>query len=44
MAMGDSYPNGIFVAQDGFNFSGDTLKAQNFKIVDFSQVIEMLEL
>lgn len=33
------FPNGLLVAQDGFNFSGDTLQPQNFKYVDWGEVL-----
>ena len=41
--LGDVYPRRIIVFQDGFNYDGDTLKSQNFKILDIRKVLELLE-
>ncbi|MGY6648394.1 phytase [Wenyingzhuangia sp. IMCC45574] len=38
-----NYPKGIFIAQDGANTDGDLLKNQNFKIVDFRDILKELE-
>ncbi|MGB3799570.1 MAG: phytase [Lewinella sp.] len=35
------FPGGLLVVQDGFNFDGDTLQPQNFKYVDFGQVLQL---
>ena len=37
------FPKGLFVAQDGFNYTQDTLEAQNFKYVDLREILHMLE-
>lgn len=37
------FPNGLFVAQDGFNYDGDTLLPQNFKYVDWGEVTAVLD-
>jgi len=36
--LGDDYPQGMFVCQDGFNFEGETKVAQNFKIVSWENI------
>jgi 3-phytase len=42
-SLGDAFPKGIFVAQDGFNYDGDTVVAQNFKVVDWGMIEKVLE-
>lgn len=42
--FGPAFPNGLLVAQDGFNFNGDSLLPQNFKLVDWGAVVAELEL
>lgn len=37
-----NYSNGIFIAQDGENTDGSTVGNQNFKIVDFKDVLKEL--
>ena len=41
--FGDQYENGILVVQDGFNYDDSTMVGQNFKIVDLSEVISLVE-
>lgn len=42
-SLGSAYPDGIFVAQDGYNtLAGDTL-TQNFKIVPWNVIAESFE-
>jgi 3-phytase len=36
--LGSAFPQGIFMAQDGFNHEGDSLAAQNFKVVDWREI------
>lgn len=36
--LGDAFPNGILIIQDGFNTDGKTTRAQNYKFVDLRQV------
>lgn len=43
-AFGEKFPSGILVVQDGFNYEGDSLKPQNFKIVDWREIGEKLQL
>lgn len=42
--FGPDFPNGLLVVQDGFNFDGDTLQPQNFKLVDWGMVLGELGL
>jgi 3-phytase len=37
------YPEGLMVVQDGYNFSGETLENQNFKLVPLDEVSELVE-
>jgi 3-phytase len=40
--LGDNFPNGILIAQDGFNFKGDNKAAQNFKYVDLAEIVKLI--
>lgn len=42
-SLGARFPRGIFVAQDGYNFDGDSLKAQNFKYVAMEKIYSILD-
>jgi len=39
MPMGSKYPNGLFIAQDGFNLKANEKETQNFKMVDWSTIV-----
>ena len=41
--LGDNFPNGVFVCQDGYNYDGNKKVSQNFKIVDWREVEKVLE-
>ena len=41
-SLGTRFPNGIFVAQDGYNFDSDTLRPQNFKYVGIEKIHAIL--
>lgn len=41
--LGDNFPNGILVVQDGFNYDGKKKKSQNFKIIDWRKVKNILQ-
>ncbi len=41
--LGETYPAGILVVQDGFNYDRDSLVNQNFKIVDLRKVISLIQ-
>jgi 3-phytase len=36
--LGEAFPYGILVVQDGFNYDGDSLDSQNFKIIPWEKV------
>jgi len=38
LPVGDRFPNGVLVVQDGYNFEGDTVSTQNFKMVDWAKI------
>ena len=40
-SLSESFPTGIFLAQDGFNYSGDTMSSQNFKYVDLRSILSL---
>ncbi|MEL6652114.1 MAG: phytase, partial [Bacteroidota bacterium] len=41
-SLGETFPAGIMVVQDGFNYAGDSLVPQNFKIIDWRQIEALL--
>jgi 3-phytase len=43
-SIGEKYPKGIIIFQDGFNYDGGQLKSQNFKILDIRKVLELMNL
>jgi 3-phytase len=40
-SLSPAYPKGLLVVQDGFNYDGDSLRAQNFKLVSWEQFESM---
>jgi len=43
-SLSPTYPNGMFVAQDGFNYNQDSvLVSQNFKYADFSDILRSIK-
>lgn len=38
IGLGAQFSMGFFIAQDGFNFDGDSMKTQNFKMVPWEQI------
>ncbi|WP_273446515.1 phytase [Neolewinella agarilytica] len=42
--FGPDFPEGMLVVQDGFNYDDQTLRPQNFKLVDWREVISALSL
>ena len=44
VSLGSSFPFGVLIVQDGFNFEGDSLASQNFKLIPWEQVHQALEL
>ncbi|MCI5083434.1 MAG: phytase [Saprospiraceae bacterium] len=43
LAMGPAFPNGFFIAQDGFNYDGRKKKNQNFKLVPWERIANSFE-
>jgi 3-phytase len=41
--LGEKYPEGIFIAQDGANTKGKDTLSQNFKIVDWKKIKNVLQ-
>ena len=39
--LSSQFPNGVFIAQDGYNFNADSLANQNFKLVDWNQIAQL---
>ena len=42
-SLNESFPEGVMIVQDGFNFEGDSTVPQNFKLIDWRQVRAVLE-
>ena len=42
--FGPDFPEGMLVVQDGFNYDDQTLRPQNFKLIDWREVISALSL
>lgn len=40
--FGSTFPTGVFAAQDGFNYEGDSLRAQNFKLVAWEKIDSLI--
>jgi 3-phytase len=38
LSLGSDYPKGVFIAQDGFNYEGETVVNQNFKLVNWNDI------
>ena len=36
-SLSPAFPKGLLVVQDGFNYDGDSLRAQNFKLISWEQ-------
>ena len=43
LALNNNFKQGVFVVQDGFNYDGDSLKTQNFKLVPWESVANLME-
>lgn len=37
------YPRGLLVVQDGFNYDGETMVPQNFKLISMTKVLKLLK-
>jgi 3-phytase len=42
--LGEDFPEGLFVVQDGFNYDGDSLMTQNFKYISWKEIVTSLNL
>jgi 3-phytase len=42
-SLSPQFPKGILVVQDGINYENDQLGPQNFKIVDFRKILQILQ-
>lgn len=42
-SLNEAFPAGIMIAQDGFNFEGDSTVPQNFKLIDWRQIEAVIE-
>lgn len=40
-AIGTTFPHGLFMAQDGYNYEGDSLISQNFKFVALEKIVKL---
>ncbi len=40
-AFNDTFPNGMLVVQDGFNYTGSTMAGQNFKLIKLSDIPDL---
>jgi 3-phytase len=43
-SLSEKFPKGLLVVQDGFNYDGDSQKAQNFKLISLEKVMEIISL
>jgi 3-phytase len=37
-SLSPQYPRGLLVVLDGFNYDGDTLRPQNFKLISWADI------
>jgi 3-phytase len=42
-SLGDQFPDGMFIVQDGFNYDNDSLINQNFKLVSWRDIATLFE-
>ncbi|MFC2104417.1 phytase [Bacteroidota bacterium] len=41
--VNEKFPKGMLIVHDGYNFSGDTIKNQNFKFVNWEKIEELIK-
>ena len=41
--LGDKFPKGMFVVQDGYNYDGKELKSQNFKYLSWQDIEKLVQ-
>ena len=42
-SVSETFPKGIMIAQDGYNYDGDDKKNQNFKLISFKEILDNLD-
>jgi 3-phytase len=42
-ALGNAFPDGVFVVQDGYNYDGENPENQNFKYVDWRKIANLTD-
>lgn len=42
VSLGEKYPKGIFVVQDGYNYESKKLQSQNFKLISWESIEEII--
>jgi len=43
VSLGEDYPKGIFVVQDGYNYDGDELVSQNYKFISWEAIEDLFK-
>lgn len=43
LSVGSAYPDGVFIAQDGYNYEGEQQVNQNFKLVNWKEVARQFQ-
>ena len=43
LSLGSDYPDGVFIAQDGFNYEGEQQVNQNFKMADWKEIARQFQ-
>ncbi len=43
LAIGSDFPDGVFIAQDGYNFEGEQPVNQNFKLVSWKEIARQFQ-
>jgi 3-phytase len=41
--LGPDFPKGAFICQDGYNYDGETKVSQNFKVVDWREIEQVIQ-
>jgi 3-phytase len=41
-SLSPAFPKGLLVVQDGFNYEGESLRSQNFKLVSWGKVMDII--
>jgi 3-phytase len=43
LPLGPDFPKGAFICQDGYNYDGETKVSQNFKVVDWRDIVKVID-